>query len=269
MNTNVRELLNSELYTIKEIERVSYPEFEQINYFGDTFNLFDELIVQLGRPATQHEYIQEYIYRAKAFFTAERYLENNGSRKVKVKGITYSFIWNEQLVKAVIQRANRTYQSLMVEYTTALQIKELFPESKILMSPLIDSCFGSDIVLMMDGKVSYIHVFSDTYWGHEGFKRKEKRHGIAKNTTGHTSFYKRNWSTAHVPLAFGREENEMTEIVNGNPLLKEDKLKECIEDLFNTPGKHESVMTGHSQIEKFIKWCADNSIDYNKGVVEL
>ena len=269
MNTNVRELLNSELYTIKEIERVSYPEFEQINYFGDTFNLFDELIVQLGRPATQHEYIQEYIYRAKAFFTAERYLENDGSRKVKVKGITYSFIWNEELVKAVIQRANRTYQSSMVEYTTALQIKELFPESKILMSPLIDSCFGSDIVLMMDGKVSYIHVFSDTYWGHEAFKIKEKRHGIARNTTGHICFYKRNWSTAHVPLAFGREENKMTEIVNGNPLFKEDKLKEYIEDLFNTPGKHESVMTGHSQIEKFIKWCADNSIDYNKGVVEL
>lgn len=262
-NEAIRELLGQDLYNIVEVEKVRNASFEALNYYGEIFTVFDDLLKGLGRVPSQREYIQEYIWRAKAFFTDEEKVDSTGGLWIAFGTTYHLFRWNEALVKAIINRAGRTYQSLLVEYTTAQQLKNIFPNAKVVISGLVDVAFGSDIVLEMDGKITYLHVFSNTYWGHKGFSNKAHRPGKAKDREGKTHCWKREWSVAHTPLAFGREEDNMTEIINGNPLFKEEALKEYIEKIFTTEGMYEVVSdSNETQLDKFIKWCEDHNIDY-------
>lgn len=262
-NEAIRELLGQDQYNIIEVEKVKNASFEALNYYGETFTVFDDLLKELGRVPSQREYIQEYIWRAKAFFTDEEKVDSNGILWVTFGTTSRMFRWNEGLVKAIINRAGRTYQSLLVEYTTAQQLKNIFPNSKVVVSGLVDMAFGSDIVLEMEGKITYIHVFSNTYWGHKGFSNKAHRPGRATDIEGKRHCWKREWSVAHSPLAFGREEDNMTEIINGNPLFKEEALKQYIENIFSTDGMYEVVSSSNeTQLGKFIKWCEDHNIDY-------
>ncbi|MEB6213513.1 hypothetical protein MXL49_16655 [Enterococcus casseliflavus] len=266
-NLEIRKLLNKEDFMIEEIEKVYYPEFENINGYGDIFTVFDEWVQAFGTPPSQSEYVDEYTSRAKEFFTDTHYIELDGSRTVSSYRGTYTFFWNEKLEKAVRNRASRTYQSLMVEYTTAIQIKNLFPDIKVIMSPTIDTCYGSDLVLFNGNKISCIHIFSDTHWGWKGFERKKTRKGFILSRDNIKCYWQRDWSKGHIPLTFSRFNSSSTEIINGNSIFKEEHIKKVIEDIFTQEGKYQVV--GESTFEEFIEWCRVKDIDYNKDLTVL
>lgn len=237
--------------------------FQQLNFFGDVYDLFDDYVAKNGIAPTMKLYVEQYKKVAKDFFTKDA--DFNGFKVVsqysKNKGFyeDCKYKWNSDLANAVELRAKNSYQSYLVEWTTAQQIKRLYPDIKIIHGSTIDRVFGADLVLSLPTKkMIYVHVFSNTEWGWKGYHIKSKRKGYYdKQKT--KLYWDRDWHKGHECLTFDRYETATTQIINGNVLFKDEFIKDYIDSCFEC-NSGDDINNTTNQLNLFFKWLHKNNI---------
>lgn len=267
-NVNVIDLLNTEPYKYElfVLPKMYYTQqtknFQDLNFFGEVYCVFDELAEALGVAPPVSDYTKEYISRAKAFFTTNT--DKSGFKTVSQYDYTNkryyycSYRWGIDLELAVKQRALKAYQSYLVEWLTIKQLKALYPGSRVIYGDTIDTVFGVDIVLHLKDKVLYLHIISNTKWGYIGYNKKANRSGVYKKNNNIVK-WDRHWGIAHKTLAFDRVTSISTEIINGNVKFKDDYLKHYIDSCF-IAGCWEPYNKTSNSLYDFRLWLESNNI---------
>lgn len=273
----IRELLKTKEYRAKEYPRVVFPEFERCNNYGDILDLFEELHEQNGVFPSQSQYIEEGINRCRAFFSKQGGRISFNAKNKYGDSKNYYLLWNEKTIKAVKNRLARTYRSKLIEYVAEIQLMEMFEVCWTASDKLIDLTLGADIVLGLPEKnqIVYFHVTEASKWGSK-WKDKEFRDAYILDDKKKKHYWTRNWDLGHIDLSYDQKESGSTEIVNGNPILKEDYIESRIDmlDIFECT----EPINSKSSIFQFHVWLKENEIREdgimgefkfkNKGVVK-
>ena len=270
-------LLKGTEYQTKEYNCTYIHDFEISNYFGDIHNIADELLHELGRFPTQDEFVALGVERAKEYFTTD--VNADGYKvayvKTRSKGKTVHLKWSEALKANVMNRLARTYNSQLVEYTTAIQIKQILNKAgesqyKVGMDLKVDLLMGVDLVVADKerDKVIYIHIIKNTKNSKKSLQGKRNKNLYAIGFGRLKCYWKRTWTDSHVAFAFDVEESDSTMIVNGNPIFKpewlENKLNEIMDD---EKLELDTCDPDGSQIADFHFWLVKNRINgYRKGL---
>ena len=245
-----------------------YYEFEQLGSYGKgLFSLFEDLALKLGRVPSQNEFIKAGFKIAKSHFT-----DNIKPDKGKILSIGvndfghkeyHSFYWNDQLRESIMQRLSRGYRSYLVEYSTILTIKNLFPQYKVGTNSYLDLVAGIDIVVgdKKEDKMLYVHVMSDSGFSNDMYMKKEKRRGARRDRFGNLQFYKRSFKKGHLQLTFTYDDSASTIAINGNPMIKPEHIKNVIELSFNAPNL--DSFKEPDQIIKLDEWIKSKNINKN------
>lgn len=267
---DIRELLKEERYQTRKYESGNSAEckaFEKLNNFGDTFTLFDDLLEELKRPATQSEYVEEYLMRVKEFMFDERYMTKSGARIItktyENKTFKSQIKWNDELEKTVLARASRTYTSLLVEYTTEFQFKKIGSRKEFTVHSdrHIDTVFGADLVLTSQKGQVYVHVLLDSFWSRKAMAKKAKYKGVLM-VDDKKYLWERDWSKYHVELFYLKQANNYsTEVINGNPILREEYLEDCAEVWF-TDTENVEKHGKENSLNKFYDWLDEKNVFY-------
>lgn len=267
----------------EEYKAVNYPVhsygdmFEMLMDYGDITSLFDDLVDELGRVPSQQEYINAGIERAKLFFTPRKDFGNGNIKYGDItKGRTltvgkkqyqrsHTFYWHEEeLQKAVKKRLSRTYPSLLVEVGVIIYMRELFPDLVTAVSPEIDIILGVDAVAidLKKDKAIYIHVTGASGGGTNFLNAKKNRWGYAKDANGKGHFYERKSNRGHIHIAYSKfNEDATTQIINGNPVIKEEHLKNIIEVAFQQTAVDSAIgLEGLAQLRDLHNWLVEEKI---------
>lgn len=261
------ELLNSEMYRLEpssEYHRLKRIDSEPV------IAVFDELSEKLGRLPIREEYVQECLIRTEKY--VEKLTLKEKSRRKKHRSEKKLLLrWNNDTKKEVRNIAEKAYTSFVIEYATVIQLKDLYPEAKIVTSFSIDHTFGADIVLYLDNKVIYLHIMSRSDNSIKAFERKSKTPGRAESRKNIIHYWKRDWSEGHVQLRYVRKDHNRMNIVNGNPIFEEVFLKKTVNEALSDRNKHErtDIKGKKTSIEAFIDWCNTRDIDYKKHMMVL
>jgi hypothetical protein len=272
-----KQLIQNDWFALKEYKSEFYYEFEQLGSYGkDLVFMFEQLASRYNRVPSQAEYIKEGFERAKEFFTDPKKVKQGGRWFVIGKDDYGNnefafFMWDEdkKLQEAVKTRLARSYSSHLVEYSTILTIKELFPELHVGANEYLDLVAGIDIVLgnKAENKMLYIHITSESSYSDYWMKRKEKKKGVGIDKTGKMHFYTRNFKKGHLQITFSYEESASTDIFNGIPFIKEEHLKNIIEKSFEKAPYLDSFKK-KEQLKKLHDWLKGNGINKN-GISKL
>jgi hypothetical protein len=265
----LKALLATEAYKATSYPCHSVTGFEDLGDYGEIKTLFDDLLTELGRPPSQKEYVTAGTARAKEFFKPNTIAGRNSVHNVRKNGKTkqLSFTWNSELVTAVQKRLSRTYPSFLVEYSTIIMLKELYPTFKLAANPYIDGIFGADMVVASkeNNKVFYIHVIRNTATSRQYLKDKATRKGYCVDVFGKNKYFTRNWDKSHVELAYDTYESAHTDNINGNFIMKPSYIKEIIAKEIASPAGSTDAFNNKNQISIFHTWLIDNKID-SKGL---
>lgn len=180
--TELVELLKQpEYFKHKLPNKTNYPEFEALNYYGNTTTLFDDLTEELQRIPTPREYGQESLNRARDFFTSDT--NADGGKTVLIKPynqppchFTFYFEQDLFLQQAIVIRQWRSYQSFLVELLFKAWVYEhKITEVDIGSHNLMDIVMGVDVALYFKeiDYTLYIHVISASQ--SNKWRNKEKR----------------------------------------------------------------------------------------------
>lgn len=231
-------------------------QFQTINKYGDIFTVFDDLEASLGVPPSMNQYCEEYVARAKEFFTTD--LTSSGTKFVSFSNgnctIHKMFNWGPDLEKAVLIRGQKSYQSLMVERLALARLIDLYPEAKFITGGSLDTVFGADVVMELDGKLIYIHVLSSTSWSKVAYEKKKKR---IPRINGKA--WVRDWNKAHSCLYFDKEGSDRTGIVNGNAVMTDEYIKRIIDGALSK-GNYE-LSNEFNSLDKFKEFMANANMD--------
>ena len=265
----LKDLLQTEAFRATNYPCHNLPHFEELGDYGNIKTLFDDLLSELGRPPSQKEYVTAGTARAKEFFKPNTVAGRTSVHSVRKNGKSkqLSFTWNSELITAVQKRLSRTYPSFLVEYSTIIMLKELYPNFKLAANPYIDGIFGADIVVASkeDNKVFYIHVIRNTATSRQYLKDKATRKGYCKDVLGNNKYFTRNWDKSHIELAYDTYASDSTENINGNFIMKDSYIKEVIEKELNSPEEDTDGFNNKNQISIFHTWLIKNKID-SKGL---
>lgn len=263
----LEELLKTDAYRATNYPCHNLPEFEELSDYGNIKTLFDDLLTQLGRPPSQKEYVTAGTARAKEFFKPNTFGGRASVHTAYKNGKTkqLSFIWNSELITAVQKRLSRTYPSLLVEYSTIIMLKEMYPNFKLAANLYIDGIFGADIVVASKehNRVFYIHVIRNSASSRQLLKEKATRKGFCQDVFGHNKYFIRNWSTSHTELAYDTHESSRTANINGNFIMKPEYVREVIEGEIHSSAANSDGFNSHSQISIFHTWLIKNKVDSN------
>lgn len=268
MILNIRDLLAEKRYKTKKYhdsQTEESVEFNKINNFGDTFTVFDDFVEKYDRPPTQTEYVEEYVSRVKLFMLDD--LNKDGYKEIKKdygNKIQYVFFkWNWKLTQAVEARASRTYESLLVEYTTEIQLREMGKKYgfTVFSNRHVDTAFGADLVLENEKGLVYVHVLADTKSSKNAMTRKAKIKGVV-NVNDERYQWTRDWSKYHVELLYKRDiDFYSTNKINGNPILEEEYLKDCVDSWFADTENVEPKSENNS-LNVFLDWLLEIGVNW-------
>ena len=233
-------MLNQPEYALINYPLHTHPTFELLIDYGDISNLLDEMVAEIGRFPTQKEYVEAGVMRAKSYFSplpgkkpdvTKYWGKNNANSAI--------FNWNDlELQKAVRKRLSRAYPSHLLEYTTAVQLRELYPTFKIGTNAWLDLTAGIDIVVGSPehNRIVYVHVTSNSQQSNSALNDKKKRWGMARDANNKMHWYERNFNKGHIHLAFDKfKETDSTRFINGNPILKTEHLKHVMDSAMSVP----------------------------------
>lgn len=260
----LRDLLSTPAYKATSYQSTYNPDFEALSDYGNIKGVFDDLLTKLNRPPSQKEYIEEGMKRAEAFFQPNNKSKTTSIHSIKRKGSrSYTdayFYWNKDLQSACRGRLARTYPSYMVEYSTIIALKELYPEFQIGSNTYVDTVFGADIVVASKAlkKCFYIHIISNTPTSRGYLKEKAKRTGYCMDMDGNSKYFKRDWTKGHFELAYDRSNTANTEVINGNPILTHSYITGVIEA--QTLFSETDDFTKQNQICQFHYWLVQNNV---------
>lgn len=248
-----------ELIETKEFERIPKrgkhnPYFEGLYDYG-VFDLFEDLKEELGRIPSQTEYLERGLQCAEKFFT------DNPTQWCGYKMGQWVFEWDDDLIKSVLNRLDRTYNSFVIE----AQVEEFVTETYPVRTPRgpinrhIDTNFGADIALIIQERFYYIHIAKDSERSRWHLKDKGTRKSyIPKDGKKH--YWYRNWNKVHHghhQLLYDESNPQQTEVINGLVVFKETYLKYYFDKLF--AGDQYDVY-GESEIEMFYRFLVKNNI---------
>lgn len=280
-NMTIQELetlLASPEYKQKQYDIHTHPHFERLNEYGGIATLFDDMCDQLGRLPSQSEYIAAGLLRAESYFSPRKGKKPDVT-KYWGKNDMYSatFNWNDlELQKAVKKRLSRSYPSYLAEYTTIIQLKQLYPTFQIGSNGYLDRTAGVDIVVASpySDRLVYIHVTSSSQQSKDTLNEKKTRWGMAKDKNGKKHWFERNFNKGHIHLAFSKfDETDSTRIINGNPIFKPEHLQMVIDSAMSVPDpnnrmfdtwwfKDDTKIEGH-QLCELHHFLLINKIDSN------
>lgn len=201
---------------LAETDLDAVNRYENITSFGsDVADCFEDLMDELGRIPTQDEYVERGVDLTRQWW-CEAILKHNQS----VKGLDFE----GAVVDACRDRLGRGYISMVNELHTQILLKEVYPKGKIITHDLLDLLLGVDIVLELDKKRYYIHIFKDSHYGVQAFYKKEKRGGI--NHNGKFIKFKRDF-TGDVRLQYLSHDtnDDKCKFINGIPVFTREWLE--------------------------------------------
>lgn len=233
-------LLNGPEYKSNIYPIHTHPNFERLNDYGSIRTLFDDLTEELGRIPSQTEYVAAGTLRAQKFFTPTVPGTTEVTKRWGKKNMySGTFDWNDpELQKAVNKRLSRTYPSFLVEYTTIVQLKTLYPGYHIGTNDWLDTTAGIDIAVASPehNRIVYIHVTSSSQQATDTYNNKKSRVGIAFDKNHKAHWYERNFNKGHIHLVFDKfTDTATTRFVNGNPILKPEHIKHVIDTAMGVP----------------------------------
>lgn len=194
--------------TVKAVEKLTGFNYELAN-------LFEVQCLQLGRIPTQHEFSAESLH-----IVAESWHDADDSN-------TELLEWTETVEKAVMNRNLRTYVAQVNEFHCSLLIAELFPDWTVYSSNELDIIMGVDIVVETADKRLYFHLFKNSSFSFQAYRKKRFRGG-RRNSEGKFIKYHRDF-TGDKSLMYDSTNNMAsgtTKFINSIPLFKAEWLKD-------------------------------------------
>lgn len=249
----IKELLQTKEFERVNIERFTNKYFEKVHGYG-VVELFDDLKREFGRIPSQKEYIERGLMIAEEFFA------DNPDQWCYSLG-QHTFTWDEDLIKAVKSRLDRTYNSYVIE----AQVEEFVRDNYDVMMPktdkelYLDYNFGADITILLEDRLYYIHVARDSKYSREHLVNKGDRKSYIP-INGKKFYWTRKWNkrhTGHHSLLYNARSANQTETVNGLVLFRNEYLREYFDKLFS--GNEYDVL-GESEIEEYFRFLKRNKI---------
>lgn len=250
----IKELLTTKEFERVNIERFTNEYFEKVHGYG-VVDLFDALKKEFGRIPSQKEYIERGLMRAEEFFA------NNPNQWCGYSLGNHTFTWDEDLIRAVKSRLDRTYNSYVIE----AQVEEYVRDNYDVKMPrsdkefYLDYNFGSDITILLEDRFYYIHVARDSKYSREHLTKKGDRKSYIP-INGKKFYWTRKWNKRHIghhSLLYNARSANQTETVNGLVLFKDEYLREYFDKLFS--GNKYDVL-GESEIEEYFRFLKRNKI---------
>lgn len=243
---STKKYLDRSKLTDKELMAVD--AYENITSFGiDVADCFEDLLEELGRIPTQDEYVNRGVELTSMW--CEAILKHDN----RVLGINFE----GAVVDACKDRLGRGYISMVNELHTKLLLKEIYPKAKVISHDLLDLLLGVDIVLELDKKRYYIHIFKDSHYGVQAFYNKEQRGGINKD--GKFIKYQRDF-TGDVRLQYlSRDTNsDKCKFINGMPVFTREWLEGYLFMVTRSSKFGERLDAEDSKLDKLKAFVFDN-----------
>lgn len=236
----VETMLNKPFYFQKVYPQHTHPTFENLIEYGDISSIWEDLITKLDRIPSQTEYVAEGMERARVFFSPDVPGKTTVTKKWG-RGNSHSgvFDWTDPMLHtAVTKRLSRAYPSFVTEYTTIIQLKELYPNFLIGTNDWLDMTAGVDIAVASPehNRIVYIHITTRSQQATDNYNNKKSRKGVAFDKNHKAHWYDRNFNKGHIHLAFDKfKTTETTRFINGNALLKPEHIKQVIDTAMSVP----------------------------------
>ena len=180
---------------------------EKVTGFGtEVGNIFEDLVMQLGRVPTVKEYCAAVLPEVELFWKADQ-----------CDGIE----WGAEVIHAVNNRNIRAYKANINELHCVLALRELFPDWGIYSSDELDLLAGVDIVVETEKKRLFLHLYRNSKFSFIAYRKKQRRGG-KKNTVGKFVRYYRDFEGDKSLMYEGNPAmtSDTTKFINGIPLFK-------------------------------------------------
>lgn len=245
----IKDIVKSYKYSCSKYKvSKKYEEFEEVVDFGGFLGaeLFAQLKSELNRLPSQDLFVEAGVAKTLKWVDIQRKVWLNRSKKY------HNFFWDDELSDHVKNRLARSYTSFVIEEQVEEYVRN-YLGAKTTNNILIDIVFGSDVTVMLNDRVYYIHITSNSKWSNDLIKRKgqSKPYVIVD---GVKKYWKRNWRTGHHVLAYDKFDESMMIDVFGNYLFEEDYLKKWLDELVASDNYDKADDNAEiSQFHQFLK----------------